>query len=57
MNRMSAITRGWDEPSAILVAVDAEPHKMANIMPAIIHLYFSLSIKSENTGFAVFYYS
>lgn len=39
-NLTCAITNGWDESKAILVAVDAEAHKKANRTPAPTHLYF-----------------
>ena len=39
-----AITNGWEEPNAILVAVDAEAHKNAKTIPATIHLYSCLII-------------
>ena len=37
-----AITSGWDDCNAILVAVDADAHKNAKTIPAMIHLYSCL---------------
>ena len=37
-----AITNGWEESKAILVAVDAEAHKNAKAIPAMIQLYSCL---------------
>lgn len=39
-----AITNGWEESKAILVAVDADAHKNAKTTPATIHLYSCLII-------------
>ena len=39
-----AITNGWEESKAILVAVDADDHKNAKTIPAIIHLYSCLMV-------------
>ena len=38
-NLTCAMTNGWEEPSAILVAVDADAHRKAKSTPATIHLY------------------
>ena len=37
--RITAMTNGCAETSPILVAVDAEAHNTANVVPAISHLY------------------
>ena len=39
-----AITNGWEESKAILVAVDADAHKNAKTIPATIHLYSCLIV-------------
>jgi hypothetical protein len=39
-----AITSGCEESSAILVAVDADAHKRAKTIPAMIHLYSFLIV-------------
>jgi hypothetical protein len=43
-NLTCAITKGWEESNAILVAVDADAHKNAKIIPAVIHLYSCLMV-------------
>jgi hypothetical protein len=47
-NLTCAITRGWEEFSAILVAVDADAHKKAKSTPAAIHLYSFLILFGFN---------
>jgi hypothetical protein len=37
--RITAITKGWAENKAILVAVEADAHKMAKDNPATSHVY------------------
>jgi hypothetical protein len=44
-NLTCAITNGWEESNAILVAVEAEAHRNAKTIPAIIHLYSCLMVK------------
>src|SRR5665213_1373131 len=43
-----AITNGSDDCNAILVAVDADAHKKAKSIPAIIHLYSFLMLAGFN---------
>lgn len=43
-----AMTKGCEESSAILVAVDADAHKKANTTPAAIHLYSFLILYGFN---------
>lgn len=50
-----AITSGCEESKAILVAVDADAHKNAKTIPAMIHLYsclivFGLLSGNKNIG-------
>lgn len=47
-NLTCAITKGWEEYSAILVAVEADAHKKANNTPATIHLYWFLILSGFN---------
>lgn len=54
-NLTCAITSGWDDCNAILVAVDADAHKNAKRIPAMIHLYsclilFALLCLRKNIG-------
>jgi len=44
-NLTCAITSGCEAFNAILVAVDADAHKNAKAIPAIIHLYSCLMVK------------
>ena len=56
-NLTCAITKGWEDSRAILVAVDADAHKNANKTPAPIHLevddlmveYWKLNIEGWRT--------
>jgi hypothetical protein len=43
-NLTCAITSGWEESKAILVAVDADAQRNANNTPAAIHLYSFLIV-------------
>jgi hypothetical protein len=47
-NLTCAMTKGCEESSAILVAVDADAHKKANSTPAAIHLYSFLILYGFN---------
>jgi hypothetical protein len=47
-NLICAMTKGCEESSAILVAVDADAHKKANSTPAAIHLYSFLILYGFN---------
>ena len=48
-NLTCAITKGWEEFKAILVAVDADAKRKANSTPAATHLYsFLIGLIIEN---------
>lgn len=53
-NLTCAITKGCEESKAILVAVDADAHKSAKTIPAMIHLYsfliFLALLRLDNEG-------